>query len=79
MDRAQLEGLTIDGMDLVLLLLNVTVEIVSAVSPTKNSTENRLIDVANKLEGFAKEITEPRLKLLMTELAHALIATERTT
>ena len=77
LDQKQLEAIKINGMDLVSLLLNLTIEMVSNSSPSTKVTDERLTDLANNLEGFARKITEPRTKLLMTQLAHGLIATER--
>jgi hypothetical protein len=77
MEREQLESMTVNGLDLVLLMLNSIIQMVACVSPTDKAADERLITLANKLEEFAGEVKEPRMKLLMTELAHALIATER--
>jgi hypothetical protein len=79
LDRQRLEAMTINGLDAVILLLNLTIEIVSTVSPSSKETDERLIDLANSLHSFARNVTEPRMNLLMTQLATGLIATERTT
>ena len=77
LDRARLEGMNVNGLDFVLLLMNLTIELVAAMSPSAQVTDDRLVDLANKLDGFARKITEPRTKLLTTQLAVALMSTER--
>jgi len=79
LEQERLKAITINGLDAVLVLINLSIEIISAVSPTDEEAENRLTDLANKLEGFARLITDPRMNLLMKEIARGLIATERTT
>lgn len=78
LDHEKLESITMNGKDAVLLLLNLTIEIVTAVSPSEKDSENRLIDIANRLEGFARKVGHTQTGFLMGQLSHALIATERT-
>jgi hypothetical protein len=78
LDHEKLEAININGMDLVLLLLNLTIELVANSAATTKIADERLTDLANSLEGFARKVTEPRTKLLITQLAHGLISTERT-
>jgi hypothetical protein len=77
LDQKQLESLTMNGFDVIVLMMTLTIEIVASVSATDREADERLINLANKLEGSARNLTEPRTKFLMTQLAHALIATER--
>jgi hypothetical protein len=78
LDKTQLKSVTINGLDAILLLMNLTIEIVSAVSPTDKDAEQHLTDIANRLDGFARELPESRMKFLMGQLAIAIIASERT-
>jgi hypothetical protein len=76
LNRAELEALTVNGLDVVLLMLHVTVELAAAISRTSKEADNRLIDVANRLDTTARGLTEPRIKLLVEQVARALITTE---
>jgi hypothetical protein len=78
LDAKRLAAININGMDLVLLLMSLTIEIVSATSPNDKASDDSLIEIANKVEGFARQVTDERHKFLMTQFARALIGTERT-
>ena len=78
LERERLEALNVNGLDLVLFAMNLTIELVAAHAASPKEADERLIDVANKLEGMAREITEPRMRLLVEQFSHALIATEPT-
>ena len=77
LDREKLEAMNINGLDLVLMLMNLTIETVASISPDGEILDQRLTQIANSLEDFSRKVTEPRMKLLARQLAHALIATER--
>jgi hypothetical protein len=76
LDRKRLESITINGLDVVLLMMHMTIEIVAAISPTSKDTDQRLTDIANHIDGAARKIVEPRMHFLMTQFAIGLIATE---
>jgi hypothetical protein len=76
LDQKRLESLNVNGLDLVLLLMNVTVEIVAATSASSQDADENLIKIANGLEGFARRVKETRTQFLISELARALISTE---
>jgi len=73
----ELDEITISGLDFVLLTMNLTVEIVTALSATSEEADERLISVANQLQRFAREAPEERLGFVLGQLATALMATER--
>ena len=77
LDQKRLESIYVNGLDLVLLLMNVTIEIVAVTSPSSQAADENLIKIANGLEGFSRRVTETRAQLIIGELARALIATER--
>lgn len=77
-DQRELESTAINGLDLVLMLMNVTTEIVASMSPDQEIIEARLTQIANNLDGLARQLDNPRQKFLMAKLAHVLIATEPT-
>jgi len=72
----ELEEITITGLDFVLLTMNLTVEIVTALSATSKEAEQRLISVANQLQSFARDAPDKRLGFVLGQLASALMATE---
>jgi hypothetical protein len=71
-----LKAIHINGVDLIVLLTNLAIEIINSTTATAREADQRLIDLANSIEGFARDVSEPRAKLLMTGLAHGLMATE---
>jgi hypothetical protein len=76
LDRHRLESLNVNGLDLILLLMHMMLEVVGSASPTGKDTDDRLTDIANRLDDIARQITEPRMKFLVGQLAVGLIATE---
>jgi hypothetical protein len=78
LDRERLEAMNINGLDLVLMLMNLTIETIAAISPDGEMVDQRLTQIANHLDDFSRKLTEPRMKLLVQQLARGLIATERT-
>jgi hypothetical protein len=75
LDRDRLESLNVNGLDVVLLLTHIAIETVGATAP-HGSADQRLTDIANRLDDCARQSTEPRMKFLLGQLAAALIATE---
>lgn len=78
LDQEKLTAIDVNGLDLVLLLLNLTIEVVANGSADPAEADQRLTDLANKIDEFARKATEPRTKLLMSQLALGLMGTERT-
>lgn len=72
----RLEALTVNGDDLVTLLMNVVIEITKAVLPNDKQADEALIEIANRLQGLSSRTTNNRLSLLAGSLAANLIATE---
>ena len=70
-----LRNLNINGLDLVLLLSTLTLEIAAELP---GDAEDTVAAIANRLDNFAKGITDPRMNLIITQLARYLIAVERT-
>jgi hypothetical protein len=71
-----LAAIHINGADLILLLTNLTIEIVNSMAPSGTEADHRLIELANGIEAFARDVSEPRARLLLTGLARGLMATE---
>jgi hypothetical protein len=77
LDQKKLESINVNGLDLVLLLMNLTIEIVASTSSSPKVADENLIKVANGLEDFSRRMTQTKAQFLVRELARALIATER--
>jgi hypothetical protein len=75
-DKESLEAININGFDLVMFALNLTVETVSVLSKSSEETEQRLTDLANGLHTFAGRVPEPKLAIVLAQLAKGLIGTE---
>ena len=75
LDSEGLRNLNINGLDLVLLLSTLTLEIAAELP---GDAEDTVAAIANRLDNFAKGITDPRMNLIITQLARYLIAVERT-
>lgn len=79
LDIEKLKSVQINGLDVVLLLVNLTVEIVAVLSPSGDDTsEQNIVDIANRMDDFAQRVPDPRMNFLFTQVARGLIATERT-
>jgi protein-tyrosine-phosphatase len=66
----------INGADLVFMLTSLAIEMVNSTSASDRQADLRLIDLANNIEAFARDVKDPRARSLMAGLAHGLIATE---
>jgi hypothetical protein len=75
LDSDGLRNLNINGLDLVLLLSTLTLEIAAELT---GDAEDTVAAIANRLDNFAKGITDPRMNLIIAQLARYLIAVERT-
>ena len=80
LDSDGLRNIKIDGLDLVVILTMLTLEVAKefANKELPGDAEGRVAAIANRLDTFAKGIPEPRMNLIFAQLARYLIATERT-
>ena len=78
LETERLKSISINGLDAILLLVNLTVEIVAVGAPTKQDAEDRLTTLSNRLDNVARGVSDPQMNFLMTQLAYAIIATEPT-
>jgi hypothetical protein len=76
LDSDDLKKIQIDGLDLVLVLSLLTLEIAAEISPA--DAQGAVAAIANRIDTFAKGIPEPRMNLIFSQLARFLIAAERT-
>jgi hypothetical protein len=68
LESDELKKIQVNGLDLVLILSNLTLEIAGEIPGDAQST----------VAAIAKGMTDPRLNLLLAQFARCLIATERT-
>jgi hypothetical protein len=75
LESDELKKIQVNGLDLVLILSNLTLEIAGEIPGDAQST---VAAIANRIDTMAKGMTDPRLNLLLAQFARCLIATERT-
>jgi hypothetical protein len=75
LNSEELRKININGLDFVLVLTMLTLEISAAIP---GNAEGRVAAIANRFDDFAKGINDARMRLIISELVRSLIATERT-
>jgi hypothetical protein len=76
LDSDELRKIKIDGLDLVLILSMLTLEIAAEISPS--DAQGAVAAIANRVGTFAKGIPDKRMNLIFSQLSRSLIAAERT-
>lgn len=75
LDYDRLRATKLDGVDLIVFATDVVIDVFATIYSEKS--EERLIDLANRIDDYVRRMPEGRHRLLLAEFSKALMGTER--